>query len=70
MEEIKLKLLEKYNSIIEELEKINLQNEKFLNDATTNKDVTEADMVTRMTFAKDNYRRLQFAIAERESIIK
>jgi len=68
MEEFKNRLLEKYNQTISELEKIDSENREILNNATTNKNVPEAELAKIMAFARDNHRRLQFAKAERELI--
>ena len=68
MEEFKNRLLEKYDQIISELEQVDSENREILNNATTNKNVTEAELTKVMAFARDNHRRLQFAKAERELI--
>jgi hypothetical protein len=68
MEEFKNRLLEKYDQIISELEKIDSENRTILNNATTNKNMPETELAKIMSFARDNHRRLQFAKAERELI--
>ncbi len=68
MEEFKNRLLEKYDQIISELEKIDSENREILNNAKTNMPVSELEKA--MAFARDNHRRLQFAKAERELIQK
>ena len=68
MEEFKNRLLEKYDQIISELEKIDSENRAILKNATTNKNMPETELAKIMAFARDNHRRLKFAKAERELI--
>jgi hypothetical protein len=70
MIDFKNRLLEKYNSIISELEQIDSENREALNNATKNKRIPEAELAKIMSFARDNHRRLQFARAEKELIQK
>lgn len=70
MEEFKNRLLEKYDQIISELEKIDSENRAILNIATANKTMPETELAKVMAFARENHRRLQFAKAERELIEK
>nr|WP_314836721.1 hypothetical protein [uncultured Flavobacterium sp.] len=68
MEEFKTRLLERYDNFITELERIDTEYREFLNKATSKGNFPEQDMVICMAFAKENHRRLQFAIAERETL--
>ena len=68
MKEFRKRLLVQYNTLIDELERIDSECSAFLNEATSNKNVSEQDMEICMAFAKENHRRLQFAIAERETL--
>lgn len=68
MKEFKNRLLEKYDQIISELEKIDSENRVILNNVTKNKNMPETELAKIMAFARDNQRRLQFAKAERELI--
>lgn len=68
MEEFKNRLLEKYDQIISELEKIDSENRAVLNNAKAQKNMPETELAKIMAFARDNHRRLQFAKAERELI--
>jgi uncharacterized protein YlxP (DUF503 family) len=70
MIDFKNRLLEKYNSIISELEQIDSESREELNNATMNKSVPQAELIKIMSFARDNHRRLQFARAEKELIQK
>jgi hypothetical protein len=68
MEEFKNRLLEKYDQIISELEKIDSENREILNNATAKTNMPVSELEKAMAFARDNHRRLQFAKAERELI--
>lgn len=68
MREFRERLLEKYNILINELEIIDSEYHAFLNEANSNGNISELDMAICMAFAKENHRRLQFAIAERETL--
>ena len=68
MEEFKNILLDKYDLIISELKKIDSENRDILNSATANKNIHETELAKNMAFARDNHRRLQFVIAEKELI--
>lgn len=66
--ELYSRLLIKYNSLITELESINLENTRFVDEANLNPDSPE--IIRRMNLAHENYRRLQSTIAERDLIIE
>lgn len=68
MEEFKNRLVEKYDQLINELEKIDSKSRAILNKATANKNMPEIELSKIMAFAKENHRKLQFAKAERELI--
>lgn len=68
IEDFKNRLLEKYDQIISELEKIHSENRAILTNATANKTMPETELAKVMAFARENHRRLQFAKAERELI--
>jgi hypothetical protein len=68
MEEFKNRLLEKYDQIISELEKIDSENREILCNATSQKNIPQIELEKAMAFARDNNRRLLFAKAERELI--
>lgn len=70
MKEIAVRLLEKYNAIITELETLDTEHRTFLEQATLNQNITEAELTERMSIAKENHRRLQEAQIERELLNK
>jgi hypothetical protein len=70
MEELKNRLLIKYNDIISELEQVDILCRTTLEEATIKEKYSENDIELLSIFANDNHRRLQFAIAERELILK
>lgn len=70
MEELKKRLLTKYDGIIEELEEVDKLCKTTLEEATSKGNYTEADISLLSVFARDNSRRLQFAKAERDLILK
>jgi hypothetical protein len=70
MEEFKNRLLNKYNEIIKELEEVENLCKATLEDATSKGDYSETDIAMLSAFGRDNYRRLQFAKAERDLLNK
>lgn len=64
------KIVAKYDSLINELEQMDLEFQQYLRDATTSKNVTTIEVDARMKLARDNKRRLQTAVAEREYLIE
>lgn len=70
MREIVEKIVAKYDSLITELEQIDLEHKQFLQDATVSRNVPANEVDARMKLARDNKRRLQTAVAEREYLIE
>lgn len=70
MREIVEKIVAKYDSLITELEQIDLEHQQFLQDATESRSVHANEVDARMKLAMDNKRRLQTAVAEREYLIE
>jgi hypothetical protein len=70
MEELKKRLLTKYNGIIEELEEVDNICKSTLAEATSKGNYTETDISLLFVFARDNSRRNQFAKTERDLINK
>lgn len=70
MQAIVQKIVAKYDSLINELEQMDLEFQQYLRDATTSKNVTTIEVDARMKLARDNKRRLQTAVAEREYLIE
>lgn len=68
MNELINRLLSKYDELIDELKKVNEENQSFLDSATKNKNVPLAEMEVRMKMAKSNLERLNFAQAERDNL--
>lgn len=68
MEKFKTRLLKHYDDFITELESIDTEYRELLNEATSKGNVLETDLTLLIAFAKENKRRLQFAIAERETL--
>lgn len=66
MKEIAVRLIEKYDALISELETLDKEHRDFLAQATLNKNVLEKELTERMSIAKENLGRLQFAKSERE----
>jgi hypothetical protein len=64
------KIIAKYDSLIAELEQMDLEFQQYLKDATASKNVPAAEVDARMKLARDNRRRLQTAVAEREYLIE
>lgn len=64
------KIIAKYDSLIAELEQMDLEFQQYLNDATASKNVPATEVDARMKLARDNKRRLQTAVAEREYLIE
>lgn len=70
MQAIVQKIVAKYDSLINELEQMDLEFQQYLKDATTSKNVPAIEVDARMKLARDNKRRLQTAVAEREYLIE
>ena len=70
MKEIVEKIIAKYDLPITELEQIDIEYKQFLQDATESRSVPVNEVDARMKLARDNKRRLQNAIAEREYLIE
>lgn len=70
MREIVEKIVAKYDSLITELEQMDLEHKQYLQDATTFRNVPANEVDARMKLARDNKRRLQSAVAEREYLIE
>jgi len=70
MQTIVQKIVAKYDSLINELEQMDLEFQQYLKDATTSKNVPAIEVDARMKLARDNKRRLQTAVAEREYLIE
>lgn len=70
MQELKKRLLAKYDDIISELEEIDRVCKQTLEEASSKGNYTESDISMLSVFTRDNYRRLQFAKAERDLINK
>lgn len=70
MREIVEKIVAKYDSLIAELEQIDLEYKQFLQDATASRSVPANEVDASMKLARDNKRRLQTAVAEREYLIE
>jgi NAD-dependent DNA ligase len=70
MREIVEKIVAKYDSLIAELEQIDLEHKQYLQDASATKNVPATEVDARMKLARDNRRRLQTAVAEREYLIE
>lgn len=64
------KIIAKYDSLISELEQMDLEFQQYLKDATASKNVPASEVDARMKLASDNKRRLQTAVAEREYLIE
>lgn len=64
------KIIAKYDSLIAELEQMDLEYQQYLNEATASKNVPAIEVDARMKLARDNNRRLQTAVAERECLIE
>jgi hypothetical protein len=64
------KIIAKYDSLITELEQMDLEFQQYLKDATESKNVPATEVDARMKLARDNKRRLQTAVAEREYLIE
>jgi len=64
------KIITKYDSLIAELEQMDLEFQQYLNEATASKNVPATEVDARMKLARDNKRRLQTAVAEREYLIE
>ena len=70
MREIVEKIVAKYDSLITELEQMDLEHKQYLQDATTFRNFPANEVDARMKLASDNKRRLQSAAAEREYLIE
>lgn len=70
MEELKKRLLTKYDGIIQELEEVDKLCKSTLAEATSKSNYTEADISLLSVFARDNYEQLQFAKVRRDLINK
>lgn len=70
MREIVEKIVAKYDSLITELEQMDLEHMQYLQDATASRNVPANEVDARMKLARDNKRRLQTAVAEREYLIE
>lgn len=70
MRQIVEKIIAKYDSLIAELEQIDLEFQQYLKDATASKNVPATEVDARMKLAMDNKRRLKSAVAEREYLIE
>jgi len=70
MKEIAVRLIEKYDALITELETLDTEHREFLTQATSNKNVLEKELTERMSIAKENLTRLQSAKLERELLKK
>jgi hypothetical protein len=68
MEELKKRLLSKYNDFISELEQLDDLCRATLYEATLNEKYSEKDIALLSVFASDNHRRLLFAKAALELI--
>lgn len=64
------KIIAKYDSLIVELEQLDLEFQQYLKDAAASKNVPATEVDERMKLARDNKRRLQTAVAEREYLIE
>lgn len=64
------KIIAKYDALIAELEQMDLEFQEYLKDAIASKNVPATEVDARMKLARDNKRRLQTAIAEREYLIE
>ena len=64
------KIIAKYYSLISELEQMDLEFQQYLKDATASNNVHATEVDARMKLARDNKRRLQTAVAEREYLIE
>jgi len=70
MREIVEKIVAKYDSLISEIEQIDLEHKQYLQDASATKIILATEVDARMKLARDNRRRLQTAVAEREYLIE
>ena len=70
MRQIVENIIAKYDSLIAELELMDLEFQQYLKDATSSKNVPAVEVDARMKLARDNRRRLQTAVAEREYLIE
>jgi hypothetical protein len=68
MEQIQAQLLNIYNGIITELQQIDADHKAFLVEAQNWNNIPEQLVFERMALARDNQRRLQTAMIERELI--
>ena len=64
------KIIAKYDSLISELEQMDLEFQQYLKDATASKNGPATEVDARMKLARDNKRRLQTAVADREYLIE
>lgn len=62
------RLLAKFDELINNLEIVNAENIKFLNDASVNKNIPLEEMQERMKQAKDNINLLNYYKAQRDSL--
>ncbi len=70
MEQVFKHIVDKYDALIQELQALEEANNAFLEKATKEANVPMTEMQPRMRLARDNHRRLQIAMAEREHIIE
>jgi hypothetical protein len=68
MKDYMKRLLAKFDELINNLEIVNAENIKFLNDASVNKNIPLEEMQERMKQAKDNINLLNYYKAQRDSL--
>lgn len=69
MKEVVEKLVLKYNSLIDELLILDDEFKLYLENVSASKDIPFNEVADKMSLARDNKRRLQTAIAERDYLV-
>lgn len=69
MREVVEKLVAKYNSLIDELLILDDEFKLYLENVSVSKDTPFNEVADKMSLARDNKRRLQTAIAERDYLV-
>jgi hypothetical protein len=69
MREVVEKLVLKYNSLIDELLILDDEFKLYLENASASKDIPLNEVADKMSLARENKRRLQTAIAERDYLV-
>ncbi len=69
MKEVVEKLVSKYNSLIDELLILDDEFKLYLENVSVSKDTPFNEVADKMSLARDNKRRLQTAIAERDYLV-